>query len=47
MFIKILYANICSIEAFDINFIILITNESTRLTAKHLYCSYLAWMDTL
>lgn len=47
MFIKFFCAHVCSVEAFNVNFIILIMNEGTRLATKHLYCNYLARMDTL
>lgn len=46
MFLKILYANIYSVEASNVNFI-LIMNKGIRLATKHLYCNYLALMDTL
>ena len=46
MFIKFLYANVRTVEAFNVNFR-LIMNKGTRLTTKHFYCNYLTWMGTL
>ena len=46
MFIIFLYANACTVEAFNVNFI-LIMNKGTRLATKHFYCNYLTWMGTL
>lgn len=47
MFIKFFCACVCSVETFNVNFIILIMNEGTRLATKHLHGNYLAWMDAL